>query len=131
VRGSDDPSGLIGEKEMPDFHSDRPRDELAGRLTELRKDLCGSDGAAQLAQRIGVPTRTWKSYEAGATMPAHVVLRLICLIGVEPLWLLQGTGHKYARSPSERFSRSNSIGPSSYLLPPGTGPGPMLESQGF
>ena len=48
-----------------------------------------------MARRLGLPLRTWHSYEEGTAIPADVVLRIIELTSVEPGWLLYGTGPKY------------------------------------
>jgi len=68
---------------------------LAERLAALRKELFGERGGPELARRLGLPIRTWYNYEAGVTVPAEVILRLIEMTSVEPLWLLHGTGPQY------------------------------------
>jgi hypothetical protein len=78
---------------------------LADRVVEIRSEVFGQDGSAVLAQRIGVPGHTWASYEAGASMPAEVILRFIHLMQVEPLWLLQGSGPKYGSEAAGRAHR--------------------------
>jgi hypothetical protein len=45
-----------------------------------------------LAEALGLPDRTWRSYEAGVTIPAPVILRFIEVCGASPHWLLTGEG---------------------------------------
>jgi transcriptional regulator with XRE-family HTH domain len=68
---------------------------LARRLTEVRKDLFGDKGTAEIARAVEVPARTWYNYERGVTVPAEVLLRFMAVTGVEPQWLLDGLGEKY------------------------------------
>jgi hypothetical protein len=68
---------------------------VAERLRELRIELFGDRGGPELARRLGLPVRTWYNYEAGVTVPAEVVLRVIELTAVEATWLLHGTGSKF------------------------------------
>jgi hypothetical protein len=68
---------------------------VAERLRELRIELFGDRGGPELARRLGLPVRTWYNYEAGVTVPAEVVLRVIELTAVEATWLLHGTTPKY------------------------------------
>jgi hypothetical protein len=60
------------------------------------------NGVQVLAEHLQIPIRTWLNYEAGVTVPAEVVLRLIALADVNPHWLLTGEGNKYNQPiPSE------------------------------
>jgi hypothetical protein len=68
---------------------------LASRVLKIRKELYPDDGAASLAALLDVPIQTWRNYEAGVTMPAHVLLRFIAVTGVDPHWLLTGEGDRY------------------------------------
>lgn len=77
--------------------SPESRQEMGRRLIQIRSDLYSVGGAGELAQHLGVPTRTWTNYEAGVTVPAEIILMLVCRIGVKPHWLLTGKGRKYAR----------------------------------
>jgi phage repressor protein C with HTH and peptisase S24 domain len=72
----------------------RAKWQLADRIRSIRTELYGERGLADLAKQIGVPVRTWYSYETGVTVPAEVLLRFIELTHVEPLWLLHGQGNK-------------------------------------
>jgi hypothetical protein len=79
--------------------TEQARSALARRLKEVRTDLFGDKGAAELARTLEVPARTWYNYEVGVTVPAEVLLRFIAVTGVEPQWLLNGLGEKY-RGPA-------------------------------
>jgi transcriptional regulator with XRE-family HTH domain len=71
------------------------RDEvlvLAGRLRELRRVCFGEHGGPLLAERLGLPPRTWANYEQGVMIPGTVILKLIDATGVSPHWLLTGQG---------------------------------------
>jgi hypothetical protein len=81
----------------------RARYDLAGRIADLRVEMFGERGRANMARWLGVPQRTWYKYEEGTAIPAQVVLRIIELTSVEPEWLLNGTGPKYRPvRPEER-----------------------------
>ncbi len=76
---------------------------LAERLAALRAELHGERGGPEMARRLGIPVRTWYNYEAGVTVPAEVVLRIIELTSVEASWLLSGQGTKFRHSrPAHR-----------------------------
>jgi hypothetical protein len=80
---------------------------VAERLRELRLELVGERGGPELARRLGLPVRTWYNYEAGVTVPAEVILRLIELTQVEATWLLHGRGPKFRKaSPAAEPSSS-------------------------
>src|SRR4028119_2312516 len=79
----------------------REKCSLAERLRAIRAELFGDRGGPGLARRLGIPVRTWYNYEAGVTVPAEVVLRIIQLTSLEPAWLLTGEGPKFRLSPSE------------------------------
>jgi hypothetical protein len=87
---------------------------LAERLRFLRAELYGERGGPALARRLGVPIRTWYNYEAGVTVPAEVILRIIELTAVEPMWLLHGKGPKFrstaAGRPGDVASQDRSVG---------------------
>ncbi len=68
---------------------------LSKRLKEIRVELFGEHGGAELARLLGVPARTWYNYEMGVTVPAEVILRFIEHTSAEPMWLLRGQGEKY------------------------------------
>ncbi len=83
----------------------RKKLELASRLREIRVDLYGEFGAPLLADALEIPVRTWLNYEAGVTLPADVVLKLIDIARVNPHWLLTGEGdlHDYQRCHPETW----------------------------
>jgi len=88
-------------KTLPD--SVRAKCSLAERLGALRAELFGERGGPELARRLGIPVRTWYNYEAGVTIPAEIVLRIIggCkqLIFADPLYITR-------RGPSSAAGRS-------------------------
>jgi hypothetical protein len=55
-----------------------------------------------MARRLGIPVRTWYNYEAGVTVPAEVILKIIELTAIEPSWLLHGKGPKFRQGLPER-----------------------------
>ena len=98
-------------KTLPE--SVRAKLALAERLANLRSELFGERGGPEMARRLGIPVRTWYNYEAGVTVPAEVILKIIELTSIEPSWLLHGKGSKFrqgapsvARPGRPRRSRS-------------------------
>jgi hypothetical protein len=77
-----------------------PRDDLARRASQLRRECFGEDGIPRLAAALWMPARTWELFEAGASIPAVVLLAFIELTGVEPHWLLTGEGEPYRVRPA-------------------------------
>jgi hypothetical protein len=71
------------------------RRKLSERLHQVRIEMFGAHGAPELARLLGVPTRTWISYEKGVTMPSEVVLLFLELTRCCPRWLLTGLGQMY------------------------------------
>ncbi|RUL89268.1 helix-turn-helix domain-containing protein [Tautonia sociabilis] len=67
------------------------------RLREVRQELFGEHGGPELARRLNLPARTWYNYETGVTVPAEVLLAFIDQTGVNPIWLLSGSGPRYRR----------------------------------
>lgn len=82
---------------------------VAERLRELRVELVGERGGPELARRLGIPVRTWYNYEAGVTVPAEVVLRLIELTQVEATWLLHGQGPRFRKAPAGPAEPASSV----------------------
>ncbi len=78
------------------------RPALAERLREIRDDLCGEYGAQLLADALEVRVETWLNYESGVAVPAHVVLKLIDIVRVNPHWLLTGQGDPHDDPRSHR-----------------------------
>src|SRR4028119_333059 len=79
----------------------REKYSLAERLRSIGAELFGERGGPEMARRLGIPVRTWYNYEAGVTVPAEVVLRIIELTSLEPSWLLNGKGQKFRLSTSQ------------------------------
>jgi transcriptional regulator with XRE-family HTH domain len=75
---------------------------LSRRLREIRQELFGDHGGPELARRLGLPARTWYNYETGVTVPAEILLAFIEATGSDPLWLLNGEGHRF-RSPNDEI----------------------------
>src|SRR5947209_4854594 len=80
---------------------------VAERLRELRLELYGERGGPELARGLGLPVRTWYNYEAGVTVPAEVILRLIEITRVEATWLLHGLGPRFRETAA---ADENSVG---------------------
>jgi hypothetical protein len=87
-------------KTLPE--SVRAKLALAERLASLRAELFGERGGPEMARRLGIPVRTWYNYEAGVTVPAEVILKIIELTSIEPTWLLHGKGPKFRQGTPER-----------------------------
>ena len=84
---------------MSDFefqsHWGEVKHDLAVRLREIRVELYGEHGGPMLAEELEIPYRAWVRYEAGASMPAQVMLRFLERTGTSPHWLLTGDGPKF------------------------------------
>jgi hypothetical protein len=76
-------------------HKAMARKRLAARLKEIRAELYGEDGGADVARLLKIPVETWRKYEAGSVVPAEVMLSFINLTSVDPRWLLFGLGDKF------------------------------------
>jgi hypothetical protein len=87
-------------KTLPE--SVRAKLALAERLASLRSELFGERGGPEMARRLGIPVRTWYNYEAGVTVPAEVILKIIELTSIEPSFLLHGKGPKFRQGVPER-----------------------------
>jgi hypothetical protein len=74
---------------------------IAGRLRLVRIELFGEDQGTGLAGQLGIPSRTWFNYECGVTIPGEVLLHFLEITGIEPIWLLRGTGPKYREATTE------------------------------
>src|SRR6516225_6368588 len=93
-------------KTLPE--SVRAKLALAERLASLRSELFGERGGPEMARRLGIPVRTWYNYEAGVTVPAEVILKIIELTSIEPSWLLHGKGPKFRQGMPERRDSGSS-----------------------
>lgn len=80
--------------------------ELAARMRTVRVECFGEHGGPVLADRIGLPARTWDNYERGVTIPGDVLLGFLAVTRTEPMWLTTGDGPRY-RSPPLEGSVSN------------------------
>jgi hypothetical protein len=85
----------------------RVKCSLSERLREIRVEVFGERGGSEMARRLGIPVRTWYNYESGVTVPAEVLLRFLELTGVEPVWLLHGTGPQFRSRPPAAESGSS------------------------
>jgi len=74
---------------------------IAGRLRLVRMELFGEDRGTELSDQLGIPFRTWFNFETGVTIPGEVLLEFLEVTGIEPIWLLRGTGPKYRATTSE------------------------------
>jgi hypothetical protein len=88
---------------MRDDLSRQRQPELALRLREIREDLYGEYGAQFLADALKIRLETWLNYESGATMPAHVLLKLIDIARINFHWLLTGQGDPHDRCSCSRL----------------------------
>jgi hypothetical protein len=61
----------------------------------IRVEIFGENGVTEVAERLGLPIRTWLNYEGGVAIPGEVMLGFLMLTGAEPSWLLTGSGAKY------------------------------------
>jgi hypothetical protein len=81
--------------------------QLAERIRTIRREQFGESGLGEFAREVGVPTRTWYSYESGVTVPAEVILRFVELTWVHPTWLLSGQGPRYQPPYPRRASHES------------------------
>jgi hypothetical protein len=68
---------------------------LASRVREVRIEKFGTEGVPNLSQAMSIAAPTWEHFENGVMIPALILLKFIALTGVEPHWLLSGTGDRY------------------------------------
>ncbi len=68
---------------------------LARRLREIRQEVFGEEGVPLLAEALHLPYGAWRNDEAGARIPARVLLRFIETSGTSALWLLTGEGEPF------------------------------------
>jgi hypothetical protein len=86
--------------------SDRARNKaaIAGRLRLIRSEMFGEHGGPELADRLGLPFRTWFNYENGVTIPGEILLHFLEITATEARWLLRGEGPKYQAQPSDALA---------------------------
>lgn len=77
------------------------RRELASRIRQVRLEQYGEEGVATLAETLGLPLRTWLSYESGVIIPGEVLLRFVMATRVRSTWLLTGKGPRYVSPPHD------------------------------
>lgn len=70
-------------------------EELPVRLKLARLKLGLS--AAQLAAEIGSAEPTIRDYERGKSIPGGRVIAELCLLGINPIWLLTAQGPMFTR----------------------------------
>jgi hypothetical protein len=75
----------------------RTRSAIAERLVALRSELFGDRGRSEMAMWLGVPARSWYSYERGVVIPGQLVLKILVATSVEAGWLLHGKEPKFRR----------------------------------
>jgi len=68
---------------------------LSRRIRAIREERYGEAGQVVIADELGLPEQTWRHYESGVIVPAHVILRFIEVTDAHPHWLLTGQGEKY------------------------------------
>ena len=66
--------------------------EMARRVRQVRVERFGEEGVPIVADLLCVPARTWRSFEAGARIPAPAIRRFLELTGTSPRWLRTGKG---------------------------------------
>lgn len=81
---------------------------LSDRIRQIRLERFGECGASLLAEGLGLPVRTWLSYEAGVTIPGPILLAFINFARVNSRWLLTGEGEPTRRSRNSRPTRDKS-----------------------
>jgi hypothetical protein len=83
------------EHPLPESDWKALKNDIAGRVREVRVALYGENGGPMLAKALAIPFRTLHNYENGCTIPAHSILRFIEVTGVHPHWLLTGRGARF------------------------------------
>ncbi len=88
------------------------RIDFLARIAKIRRDMFDDEEMGNLARTLGIPLRTWENYEAGVIMPDLLILKFVCLTGVDPAWLLTGEGQPYAASTGTIASQGSGKGQS-------------------
>lgn len=68
---------------------------LSRRVRLIREERYGAAGHLAIADELGLPEQTWRCYESGVAIPAHVILQFIEVTDAHPHWLLTGEGERY------------------------------------
>jgi phage repressor protein C with HTH and peptisase S24 domain len=63
---------------------------LAGRIVDIRTALSLSQ--SDMADKVGIPFRTWQAYERGERTPPATLFEKLYAIGVDANWLTAGVG---------------------------------------
>jgi SOS-response transcriptional repressor LexA len=87
------------------------KDQISGRLRQIRMELFGEHGGPELARRLDLPARTWYNYETGVTVPAEVMLNFINQTNVNPVWLLSGHGNVFRESAASLARTVQDVAP--------------------
>ena len=67
----------------------KENEQLSLQVRQIRRESYGEDDSLALPQALGIPARTWLNYEAGVTIPTHVILQFIEITGVATHWLME------------------------------------------
>lgn len=70
------------------------REQLAGRIRELRRRHFGPGGKGEFARRLGVPLDEYERFERGAVPPGDVIVRICEQTGEDLQWLLTGVASR-------------------------------------
>ena len=80
------------------------------RIREIRKKAGISQAA--LAETLGLKTHQVGDVERGVTMPSVFLIQsLVDMLGIDPAWLLCGTGEPSRKSPTTTTTRPPSAHP--------------------
>jgi len=83
------------------------RHSLAHRLRYVRRERFGEHGLEALAELLKVSARTWTTCESCGTISGGLLLRFIEVTGVEPCWLLRGSGPRYRSASAQTAFSQN------------------------
>lgn len=68
------------------------REDICGRITQVRLEVAGPRGKARFAKQLGISPSTYDYYESTRVPPVDVLLRMAEVAGVDISWLLTGGG---------------------------------------
>ncbi len=76
-------------------------EQLGERLTELEKQLtseCIISGQKDLADKLEISIRTWRSYLRGEREPGVLVINTLCIVyHISHNWLVTGEGYMFTK----------------------------------
>jgi len=80
-------------------------DTIGQRLAHVRS--CAGERQDVWAARLGITLRTWQNYEQGHTSPNAYALTTLYRLGINPTWVLTGTGTVLmdAPRPADKLDR--------------------------